>query len=149
MLIAKLDEAFMLIAAPDIVAPAVPVNSPSIVIAPIPVIAPVVDMSQSEVFTDPVSPLSPRVKVLLAVNAPLAVNPLVAVINPDMVGVAVQAVPVTVRLPPRVVKFAPETVRVPATSSLEAGAVVPIPTFVPLSKIWELPIVPAPVNLET
>lgn len=136
--VAKLEEAFMLIAAPEIVAPAVPVRRPSIVIAPIPVIAPVVDISQSEVFIDPVSPLSPRVKVLLAVNAPLAVSPLVAVINPEMVGVAVQAVPVTVRLPPKLVRLLPDTVRVPATSSLEPGLVVPTPTL-PAIKATSVP----------
>ena len=74
--------------------------------------APAVETSQLEVLTDPRSPLSPRVKTLLAVNAPLAVKPDVAVINPEMVGVAVQAVPVTVKLPPREVRLLPETVKV-------------------------------------
>ena len=35
-----------------------------------------------------------------------------AVINPEIVGVAVQAVPVTVRLPPKVVRPVPSKVRV-------------------------------------
>ena len=38
------------------------------------------------------------------VRVPFAVNPLVAVISPEMVGVAVQAVPVTVRFPPSEVR---------------------------------------------
>ena len=46
------------------------------------------------------------------VKVPLDVTPLVAVINPEMVGVAVQAVPVTVKFPPRLVKLEPETVKV-------------------------------------
>lgn len=69
-------------------------------------------MSQLEVLTDPRSPLSPKVKTLLAVKAPLAVKPEVAVTKPEMVGVAVQAVPVTVKLPPREVRLLPETVKV-------------------------------------
>ena len=69
----------------------------------IPVKTPVVSMSQSEVLIEPVSPLSPRVKVLLAVKAPLAVRPLVAVIKPEMVGVALQAVGEIVRVEPAIV----------------------------------------------
>src|SRR3989338_1062149 len=93
----------------------------------IPVIAPVVEMSQSDVLIEPVSPLSPRVKVLFAVKAPLEVKPLVAVMRPEMVGVAVQAVPVTVRLPPTSKLL--ETEAVPITSSLVVGVVVPIPAL--------------------
>ena len=62
---------------------------PSAVIAPIPVRSPVVEISQSEVLTDPVSPLSPSVKVLLAMREPLEVRVPVVVV-----------VPVTERLPP-------------------------------------------------
>ena len=51
-----------------------------------------VEISQLEVLTEPASAPSPKVKVLLAVKAPLAVNPEVAVMSPDMVGMAVQAV---------------------------------------------------------
>ena len=40
----------------------------------IPVRAPVVEMSQSLVLTDPVSPLSPRVKAPFAVNVPVEVR---------------------------------------------------------------------------
>ena len=47
--------------------------------------------------------MSPRVNVLLAVSAPLAVNPDVAVIRPEMVGVAVQAVGLIVRPLPAMV----------------------------------------------
>ena len=86
-LIAKLDEALRLMAAPETVSPK------------------------------------------LLVTKPLEVTPLVAVISPEMVGVAVQAVPETVRFPPREVRFAPETVRVPATSSLLPGLVVLMPTL--------------------
>lgn len=50
--------------------------------------------------------------VPLAVKSPLEVNPEVAVMRPEMVGVAVQAVPVTVRFPPREVRLLPETVNV-------------------------------------
>src|SRR3989344_8279083 len=64
-----------------------------------PVMAPSVVMSQSEVLIEPVSPLSPRVNVELAVKAPLAVKPDVAVIKPEIVGVAVQDVPIIVGLP--------------------------------------------------
>ena len=46
------------------------VNSPSAVIAPIPVRSPVVEISQSEVLILPKSPLSPKVKVPLAVKSP-------------------------------------------------------------------------------
>ena len=70
----------------------------------IPVIEPAVVIPQSEVFTDPVSPPSPKVKVELAVRAPLAVRPDVAVMRPDIVGVAVHTVPVTVKLPPSEVR---------------------------------------------
>ena len=60
-------------------------------------------MSQSLVLIEPVSPLSPNVKVLLAVKAPLAVKPLVAVIKPEIVGVVVQAVGEMVRVEPAIV----------------------------------------------
>ena len=73
------------------------------VIPDIPVKTPVASMSQSEVLIEPVSPLSPNVKVLLAVKAPLAVRPLVAVMRPEMVGVAVQAVGEMVRVDPAIV----------------------------------------------
>jgi len=65
--------------------------------------APAVETSQEEVLTEPRSPLSPRVKAALAVKAPLAVKPEVAVINPEMVGVAVQAVGETVKPDPAMV----------------------------------------------
>ena len=45
-------------------------------------------------------------------TVPLAVKPLVAVINPEIVGVAVQDVPVTVKFPPNVVNPVPNNVRV-------------------------------------
>ena len=50
--------------------------------------------------------VAPRlaVKAELAVKVPLAVRPEVAVMRPDMVGVAVQEVPETVKLPPRLVR---------------------------------------------
>ena len=64
---------------------------------------PAVEISQLEVLTEPVSPLSPKVKVLLAVKAPLAVNPEVAVIKPEIVGVAVQEVGLTVKDEPAIV----------------------------------------------
>ena len=73
------------------------------VIPEIPVKTPVVSMSQSEVLMEPVSPPSPRVKVLLAVKAPLAVRPDVAVMRPEMVGVVVQAVGEMVRVDPAIV----------------------------------------------
>jgi hypothetical protein len=60
-------------------------------------------MSQVLVLTEPASPPSPKVNVLLAVNAPLAVNPDVAVIRPDMVGVAVQEVGLIVNVLPAIV----------------------------------------------
>lgn len=72
-------------------------------------------------------------KPAATVTVPLAVKPEVAVIKPEMVGVAVQLVPLTVKLPPREVKLLPVTVRVPLTSSLAPGAVVPTPTL-PLSR---------------
>src|SRR3989344_1992035 len=64
-----------------------------------PVMAPSVVMSQSEVLIEPVSPLSPRVNVELAVKAPLAVKPDAAVIRPNILGFSVQAVPVMVGWP--------------------------------------------------
>ena len=64
-----------------------------------------------------------------------AVIPEVAVIKPEIVGVAVQEVPVTVRFPPKVVRLLPVTVKVPATSNFERGSVVPMPTF-PLIKAF-------------
>ncbi len=111
---------------------------------------PVVEISQSLVLTEPVSPLSPKVNVLLAVKAPLAVKPEVAVIRPEIVGVAVQAVlPNTVVWPdlPRVRVVAvpvpipkvpaelvsivppPATKMLPLTSNFCPGRVVPIPTL--------------------
>jgi hypothetical protein len=68
-----------------------------------PVIAPAVEMSQVLVLTDPAYEPLPKVNVLLAVNAPLAVNPDVAVIRPDMVGVAVQEVGLIVNVLPAIV----------------------------------------------
>ena len=78
----------------------------------IPVIDPVVEIPQSEVAIEPVSPLSPRVKVLFAVNAPFAVKPEVAVTSPEMVGVAVQDVGDTVNVKPLMVVAAPALPRV-------------------------------------
>src|SRR3989338_5502181 len=77
-----------------------------------PVKAPAAVISQTFESKVMLSPLSPSVTTALASRVPLAVKPLVAVINPEMVGVAVQAVPVTVRLPPKEVKLLPETVKV-------------------------------------
>ena len=150
------------------------VYAPSLDIPEIPVKAPDVDMSQSDVLIEPVSPLSPRVKVLLAVKAPLAVNPDVAVIRPEMVGVAVQAVgemvreePVTVvraEALPKVMAPSPEYVvplKVMASIVAEADAVVndvwpvtvrlvPIPTLPvkePLPLMFNpVPVIPAAVN---
>src|SRR3989339_211691 len=97
------------------------VYAPSLDIPEIPVKAPDVDMSQSDVLIEPVSPLSPRVKVLLPVKEPLplmfnpvplipaAVNDLVTfneprklldpVERPEKVPVNV-SFPFTARLPP-------------------------------------------------
>ena len=69
----------------------------------IPVIAPAAVIPQSEVLIDPVSPASPKVKVELAVNAPLAVRPEVAVMSPEIVGVAVQEIGETVKPEPAIV----------------------------------------------
>jgi hypothetical protein len=60
----------------------------------------------------PVPELMVRLFPPETVTVPLLVNPDVAVMRPEMVGVAVQAVPVTVRLPPKEVRLLPETVKV-------------------------------------
>ena len=72
----------------------------------------------------------------LAIKAPVEVIPEVKVARPEIVGVAVQAVPVTVRLPPKVAVpvptlkvFEPVTVVAP----LRDTAPVPVPkVFAPV-----------------
>ena len=68
-------------------------------------------------------------------------------IKPEIVGVAVQVVPVTVKFPPKEVRLLPVTVNVPFTSKTAPGFVVPIPTL-PLFKMVMAIVAPSvpPVN---
>ena len=63
--------------------------------------APVISQTLELIVT--LSPLSPRVTAPLAVSVPFEVNPLVAVISPEMVGVAVQDVGEMVKDDPAIV----------------------------------------------
>ena len=68
---------------------------------------------QASAFAVTVSPdASPKTVFPFTVKVPIDVNPDVAVIKPEIVGVAVQEVPETVKFPPREVKLLPETVKV-------------------------------------
>lgn len=60
----------------------------------------------------PVPELMVRFWFAPTVTVPLDVSPDVAVMRPEIVGVAVHDVPVTVRFPPRVVSPDPKRVRV-------------------------------------
>ena len=62
------------------------------------------------------------------VTVPSDVNPDVAVTSPEIVGVAVHAVPVTVRLPPRVVSPVPVVrVLVPVIEVAPFRVIAPVP----------------------
>jgi hypothetical protein len=72
MLVAKLEEVLIEVIAPEIVAPAVPVNNPSAEIAPIPVITPAVEISQSSELIEMSCPAVPPPRVMSPVEVPVA-----------------------------------------------------------------------------
>lgn len=90
MLVAKLEPALRFIVAPEMVAPAVPVRRPSMVIAPMPVIAPVLEISQSEESMATVDVLLPM--VLAPVEESVVKAPVEAVVAPMLVELIVPPV---------------------------------------------------------
>ena len=80
-----------------------------------------------------------KLPLFCIVTVPSDVKPLVAVTSPEIVGVAVHDVPVTVRLPPRVVSPVP-TVRV-FVPVIEVGPfndIAPVPVESVYAPIWEM-----------
>jgi hypothetical protein len=96
---------------------------------------------QASALAVTVSPdASPKTVFPFAVKVPFDVNPDVAVIKPEIVGVAVQEVPVTVKFPPREVRLLPETVKV--LSSVVAPCRVNDPGVIadPIELIEDAPV---------
>ena len=79
-------------------------------------------------------------------KVPLEVSPEVAVMSPEIVGVAVHAIPVTVRFPPRVVRPVPTVkVLVPVTLVAPLSEIAPVPVpKVPVPEIVVLPVSVSP-----
>ena len=126
---------------------------PLLVMPVAPVIAPPVDMSRALELIEKLSPPSPRATTPFAVNVPFAVNPLVAVMSPEIVGVAVQAVLLKVVVMPdlprvRLVALVVPILRDPALSTIGVVTDVANVPVAPVNVVvLAVPIVPVVVIL--